>query len=247
MKLTQPVSGKLTYDGVVNQFYNDPSTNASLLAFYSSLGLNGHNGIDFGGTRGTPIYAAHSGVVIQANTTYTNVSGKMITLLGEKNESGIYTATNYGHCDELLVSLNQSVTEGQIIAKMGNSGSEYFYMGVHLHFGLYEYTDPVAGTYQLGYPNGKCYTRLHNDNGFKGGLDALPLFIKSMTYCIIGKEQFLLDETLKLAFNIGDEAELLKLQNNGLTGSPQSISALPSGYLVYPLVDKSRLQDIFGL
>lgn len=248
MKLTQPVSGKLSYyPGVINQYYNDPTTPASLLAWYQSMHLNGHNGIDFGGVRGTPIRAAHSGLVVEAKTEITNVSGRIVTLVGPKNANGVYLATNYGHNDELLVSTNENVTEGQIIAKMGNSGSQYYYMGVHCHFGMYEYSDPVPGTYQLSYASGKVYTRLHNNNGFLGALDPLPLFNNNMKYVIIGKEQYVLDETLKLAFNIGDEQELFKLQQQGLSGSPEVLSVLPVGYLVYPLVDKARLKDIFGL
>jgi len=46
---------------------------------------------------------------------------------------------------------------------MGNSGAEYYYMGIHLHFGL-KYCDKYGNA-------------LNWDNGYKGGIDPLPLII----------------------------------------------------------------------
>lgn len=67
----------------------------------------------------------------------------------------------------------------------------------------------------------------------------------SMEYIIVGKEQFLVDRSLKLAFNIGDESELIKLKKNGLKGEP--VVGNIDGLTVYPLVQSSRLKDLFGL
>ena len=69
---------------------------------------------------------------------------------------------------------------------------------------------------------------------------------KNMEYVIIGKEQYLIYEPLKIALNIGDELELKKLQDKGLTGSPKEISDL-NNYLIYPLVEQNRLKDLLGL
>jgi len=227
IKLKQPVLGILTYDGCISQMFNDKYTPADLLALYHSMGLNGHNGIDFYKGRGEPIYAAHSGKVIYAQK-FASITGNGVKVLDENKGF----ATLYCHLDSISVVQGQNVTQGQIIGTMGNSGSEYVYMGVHLHFGLYE-TDLNGST-------------INTSNGFGGAIDPLPLFIKSMRYVIMGTEQYLLDDTLKVALNIADPTELAKLQLHGLTGTPQTITSL-TGYLIYPLVDKARLKDIFGL
>lgn len=226
--LTQPVLGVLNYDGCITQLYNDQTTDASLLAFYKSLGLNGHDGIDFTGSRGTPIYAAHDGVVVYAYDT-KGTGGKGLKIW---NKDGYYT--KYFHCDELLVSAGQIVSRGQICAKMGNSGSGIgIVMGVHLHFGLYECDAQGIA--------------INMENGFKGAIDPLPFLLNNMEYIIIGKEQYLLYAPLKMALNIGDQNILAGLVLNGLAGSPTTKTSLPAGYKVYPLVDKLTLKDLFGL
>jgi murein DD-endopeptidase MepM/ murein hydrolase activator NlpD len=144
----------------------------------------------------------------------------MIKLQGE----GYYTL--YMHNDALLASVGENVPQGQIIAKMGNSGSgRGIYMAVHCHFGLYP--EPLI------------------INGFGGAVDSLPYFT-AMRYVILNGEQFLLDDNLKIAFNIGDEIELAKLQLHGLSGNPETISSLDN-YLIYPMVERPRLKDLFGL
>ncbi len=230
IKLTQPVKGKLIYapDGIIGQKFGECIGDTCNL--YKSMGLKGHNGIDFRGKRGTPVYAAHSGKVIYAQE-FHSITGKGIKILDETKTF----ATLYCHCDELLVSAGESVSEGQIIAKMGNSGSDYFYMAVHLHFGLYE-TDKNGVT-------------INTNNGYNGAIDPLPYFAaeKFMDYIIVGTEQYLYYQSLNIAFNIGDPTELGKLQLQGLSGEPIKKDKLPDKCLVYPLISKDRLKDLFGL
>ena len=77
-----------------------------------------------------------------------------------------------------------------------------------------------------------------------------PIILKNnnnfMKYVNIGIEQYLIDETLKIALNIGDETELELLKKQGLTGNPEAMVNL-DGYVIYPLVQKGRLKDLFGL
>lgn len=84
-----------------------------------------HTGIDIGNApTGTNIYASKSGKVIKAgwNTAY----GNMIII-----DHGNGISTLYGHASKLLVSVGDTVKQGDIIAKVGSTG---YSTGPHLHF-----------------------------------------------------------------------------------------------------------------
>ena len=159
-KLTQPVKGKLDYDHIISQKFGECAT-PKLCQLYNGMRLKAHNGIDFRGDRkqfpsegrGTPIYSAHGGIVVYAQE-FKSMSGKSIKIMG----NGFYTI--YLHNDELLVKKGDQLRAEQQIAKMGNSGSDYYYMAVHLHFGLYKCDE-----------NGN---RLNINNGYRGAIDPLP-------------------------------------------------------------------------
>lgn len=83
-----------------------------------------HEGIDIAGAHGAPIHAAESGRVDYAgwiggygNTIVIDHGGGMTTL--------------YGHMDGFAVSAGQTVSIGQAIGTVGNTG---FSQGPHLHF-----------------------------------------------------------------------------------------------------------------
>lgn len=86
-----------------------------------------HSGIDIscGGVYGRTIVAAKSGTV----TTVKRVSGGYGLYLIISHGNGY--STLYAHCSEILVSAGQTVSKGQAIAKVGNSGAS---TGPHLHF-----------------------------------------------------------------------------------------------------------------
>ncbi|MEA5603871.1 M23 family metallopeptidase [Nostoc sp. UHCC 0252] len=84
-----------------------------------------HEGIDIAGASGTPIVAAASGTVIKAGWDNWGL-GNAITI---KHLDG--STTVYGHNHRLLVSKNQQVIQGQIIAQMGSTGNS---TAPHLHF-----------------------------------------------------------------------------------------------------------------
>lgn len=201
IKLSQPVKGKLEYapNGIISQKFGGCAS-PELCTFYKSLGLNGHNGIDFYGGRGTSIYASHDGKVMFAKDTTPNTAGKMIKLQGD----GFYTL--YMHNEELLVSVGESVSVGQEIAKMGNSGSSsQLYMAVHCHFGLYE---------------GDNGNTLNINNGYGGAIDSLPFLAETnMLLKIVGDKgsgrQYLqgTDGKLRWIFN---EQMLNSLSESGI-------------------------------
>lgn len=95
-----------------------------------------HNGIDIPASYGTNIYASNSGTVTIATSHWSYGNYIMI------NHGGGY-ATLYAHCSKLLVSKGDKVQKGDVIAKVGSTGSS---TGNHLHFSLYEnsaHTDPM--------------------------------------------------------------------------------------------------------
>jgi murein DD-endopeptidase MepM/ murein hydrolase activator NlpD len=83
-----------------------------------------HSGVDFAVPRGTPVYAAASGVVKTAG--WHGGYGRFIKI---KHNGNIATA--YGHLSKILVKSGQSVKKGQLIGKVGSTGRS---TNPHLHF-----------------------------------------------------------------------------------------------------------------
>lgn len=89
----------------------------------SSIRSGPHTGLDIAISRGTPIKAAASGKVVFAGTKGSY--GKLIVI-----SHGNGVQTYYGHCDQLLASVGQTVSQGSVIAKVGSTGNS---TGYHLH------------------------------------------------------------------------------------------------------------------
>jgi murein DD-endopeptidase MepM/ murein hydrolase activator NlpD len=103
-------------------FFIRPVTNAR-----KTQGLHGHNGIDFGATPGTPILAAASGQIIVAkNGGYNGGYGSMIVIAHDGN-----IQTVYAHLRAVYVTQGQTVSQGDVIGEVGNTGRS---TGPHLHF-----------------------------------------------------------------------------------------------------------------
>lgn len=83
-----------------------------------------HDGIDLAAPRGTPIYAARDGVVAFAG--WKGGYGRVVYL-----DHGGGVTTVYGHASSLSVQAGQRVKKGQLIARVGCTGS---CTGSHLHF-----------------------------------------------------------------------------------------------------------------
>ena len=83
-----------------------------------------HSGIDIGVDTGTPIMAADSGVVVEAD--WLGGYGYAVVI-----DNGNGLSTLYGHNSELAVSPGQSVQQGQVIAYAGSTG---YSTGPHCHF-----------------------------------------------------------------------------------------------------------------
>jgi hypothetical protein len=87
-------------------------------------GYWGHSGIDFSAPRGTEIYAAAAGKVVFAD--WEGPYGRLVII---EHENGLQT--RYAHCSEFLVTEGQEVTQGELIALVGDSGAAD---GAQLHF-----------------------------------------------------------------------------------------------------------------
>lgn len=85
-----------------------------------------HKGIDIGAAGGADIVAAADGTVKAA--TYSSAAGNYVMI---DHGGGLYTV--YMHASALCVSPGQTVSAGQVIAKVGSTGIS---TGNHLHFGV---------------------------------------------------------------------------------------------------------------
>lgn len=107
----------------------------------------GHNGDDWAVPVGTPVRAAGDGVVVfagQFDDTYADnfgwnlMYGGLMAVLNMDGETAPYF--EYGHNSKLLVSTNQRVKRGQIIALSGNTdGGTNISTGPHCHVGCLPY------------------------------------------------------------------------------------------------------------
>ena len=83
-----------------------------------------HNGIDIGASYGTNVLAADSGTVITSQ--YSSSYGNYIVLYHSNG-----TTTLYAHMSQRLVSVGQTVSQGDVIGLVGSTGNS---TGPHLHF-----------------------------------------------------------------------------------------------------------------
>ncbi|MFU1479179.1 DUF5930 domain-containing protein [Roseovarius sp. C7] len=83
-----------------------------------------HNGTDFAGAHGMPIYSTADGVVTHAG--WSSGYGRLVKI---QHDFGI--ETRYAHNSKLFVKKGQRVSRGQKIAAMGNTGRS---TGTHLHY-----------------------------------------------------------------------------------------------------------------
>ena len=92
-----------------------------------------HNGVDMACAQGTPIYATRAGKVTR--TAYqAGGAGNYVSINHLDGFSSVYM-----HMTHYVVSAGQTVSQGQLIGYVGNTGLS---TGPHLHFGI-----SYAGTY----------------------------------------------------------------------------------------------------
>lgn len=113
-----------TLDGVYFSVKPVSGTITSRYGANESIRDHTHKGLDIAAPYGTKIVAAASGTVSYSG--WMSGYGNLIII---NHENGIQTY--YGHCSKLLVTAGQTVSAGEIIAKVGSTGRS---TGSHLHF-----------------------------------------------------------------------------------------------------------------
>lgn len=92
-----------------------------------SQSIHGNNGVDLASSIGTPVVASSDGRVILAKMgSYNGGYGNMIIISHDK---GVQTV--YAHLNTIYITQGQTVTQGQTIGEVGNTGKS---TGPHLHF-----------------------------------------------------------------------------------------------------------------
>lgn len=92
-----------------------------------------HKGIDWSCSTGTSVMASSGGTVVQAG--WYGGYGYCVTI-----SHGNGMQTRYGHMSRVLVSAGQTVSQGELIGRSGNTGDS---TGPHLHFEVIEYGTQV--------------------------------------------------------------------------------------------------------
>jgi murein DD-endopeptidase MepM/ murein hydrolase activator NlpD len=93
-----------------------------------------HNGVDIVAPEGTPVVAAANGTILFTGWT---MDGGNTIIIG--HEQGYYTY--YKHNLRNVVIENQKVSQGEVIAYLGNSGLKSY--GPHLHFEIWKDGHPL--------------------------------------------------------------------------------------------------------
>lgn len=111
--------------------------NGSYTSYFGGRTVNGiygyHYGVDIGANGSTLAISASASGKVQAVLTHTSGLGKHIILRHTIN--GQTFETVYGHLSAFNVQVGQTVTQGQNIGTMGNTGNS---TGTHLHFEIHE-------------------------------------------------------------------------------------------------------------
>ena len=136
---SSPSTGTTISGGIMWPVKNVPAEKSSVTSGFSGSKIiptdrASHKGIDIsvGGIRGQAILAAISGTVsmvtdgVADDNRISGYGNKVVVTNGS-------TSTLYGHClnGSVLVKDGETVSQGQAIAKVGNSGDS---SGPHLHF-----------------------------------------------------------------------------------------------------------------
>jgi murein DD-endopeptidase MepM/ murein hydrolase activator NlpD len=159
--LSRPFAGEFLISNYFDHFYPQEFVDANgvSIAFWGEpvASFDGHEGYDHAMPEGTPLLAAADGVVRLAgetqaffcpplNATVRNVAVDIV----HTRPSGQQFLVSYQHLSQVAVSVNETVTAGQLIGLSGSTGCS---TGPHLHFAVYR-VDTVRNRYVITDPYG---------------------------------------------------------------------------------------------
>jgi LysM repeat protein len=101
--------------------------------------LHYNNAVDIANACGTPVWAAASGVVIEASSGWNGGYGNLIRI---SHPNGMQTY--YAHLQTLLANVGAPVSQGEQIGTIGNTGRTHGPTGCHLHFEVRGGSNPFA-------------------------------------------------------------------------------------------------------
>jgi murein DD-endopeptidase MepM/ murein hydrolase activator NlpD len=144
----------------LNKWLWPTDSSYTITSYYGYRDNEFHNAIDIYSYSGygSNVYSANNGTIVAignnciAGDTSCN-GGKGNYVVVSHNISNYYTL--YMHLSNVLVSINQDVSQGDVIGKIGNTGnvspipnSSNPYGGTHLHFGVF-IGNPLEGGYSI--------------------------------------------------------------------------------------------------
>ena len=121
-----PSAGGITSSSNKDLSFISPSV-GRITSSFGSRGARFHYGTDFGSRKGRQISASLHGQVLFIGRQ----RGYGQTIIIKHNEN---YKTLYAHLEKIYVKRNESITKGQNIGYMGNTGKS---TGVHLHFEIH--------------------------------------------------------------------------------------------------------------
>ncbi len=121
-KSSVKVGADLGASASTGKYFSNPVPGAILYQ-----GMHGNNGVDLSAPSGTPIHAAAAGTVIISKDSGWNGGYGSYVVISHPN--GVQTL--YSHMSQDLVSVGQSVSKGDVIGSVGNTGEA---TGNHLHY-----------------------------------------------------------------------------------------------------------------
>jgi len=142
--LHYPFSGNIP----VTFAFGAQSDNEDIKKKFTEWGIVGHNGLDFGLTTGTEVFACDSGKVIQSGDN--GDFGISITVQHSWGQS------LYAHLSESKVKVDDEIQVNEVIGLSGKTGAAF---GEHLHFAI-KPTNPDNNNGYLGFIDPSPYLSL---------------------------------------------------------------------------------------